>query len=186
MRKIVLAFLLTMLCVFVQSPALATPQNYAEMKVNPAPVPNEKQLVQRSTLIVYGRTDTAHEEFPTNTKVSGGKVVNFAQRIHVLKQLKGASPQLITLLTEGIEPLPDRSSPLNKRYPGPLAEGEYVIFLERIAGSDLYSLVGIWQGVYPVIDGKTIALKEHGFAPFNNLTIQAMSQQIQVLDKRKR
>ncbi|MGC5324737.1 hypothetical protein [Brevibacillus sp. SYSU BS000544] len=184
MKKIMITFLLAVLCVSVQTPIVdATRKDYASLKIDTSAVSNEKQLVKRSQLIVYGRPDTAYEEYPTNTKVPGGKVVNFLQKIHVLQTMKGTTPQLITLLTEGIEPLPDRSSHLNKRYPGPLAEGEYICFLQRIAGTDLYSLVGIWQGVYPVFDGKTIALKEMGFASFNNLTIDAIKKQVQMLDK---
>ncbi|QQE72697.1 hypothetical protein KDJ56_12030 [Brevibacillus composti] len=74
--------------------------------------------------------------------------------------------------------MPDRSHRLNLSYPGPLAEGQYVLFLKKVRRSDLYSTVGLWQGIYPVYDGKTITLEGQGFPELNQLTIAELRRKI--------
>ena len=96
--------------------------------------------------------------------------------------LKGRAPAIIRLVTSGVDPLPDPSDPLNRIYPGPLAEGDYIYFLKPIKDSDLYNLVGVWQGVYPVSNGKTIALEGEGYPQFHQLSLTVMKKKIKKLD----
>jgi hypothetical protein len=42
----------------------------------------------------------------------------------------------------------------------------------------LYTIVGGWQGVYPVYEGKTISLKEEGFPELNQLTLRQFEAKI--------
>jgi hypothetical protein len=132
---------------------------------------NIKALVSGSTLIAYGWFDTSHQKQPLEKAIQGGKLVNFVQSFHVKKKLKGNSGQIVNVLSTGIEPLPNPSNPFNKVYPGPMAEGQYITFLKSVPGTDLYIIAGGWQGVYPVYEGKTIALEDEGFTELNQLTV---------------
>jgi hypothetical protein len=146
--------------------------------VSTQPTKNEKELVQKSSLIVYGWFDSAEEEYPTNKKVDNGELVNFVQTLHVKRTYKGSPPQLVRVVSTGIEPLPDPSNPLNKTYPGPMAEGEYVCFLKSLPGTDVYYIVGGWQGVYPVYQGKTVSFEDFGYPQFEGLTLQELETKI--------
>ncbi|MGN7470568.1 hypothetical protein [Brevibacillus sp. SAFN-007a] len=161
--------ILTILLCAVILPASAEP-NIGHLPVATAPVPSAKELVRQSDLIVLGWMDSAHQSYPTGRSIPQGKIVHYTQTLHVKKVFKGASPRLLTILSSGVEPLPDTSSPLNLTYTGPLAEGNYLVFLRKVKGSSLYSLTGLWQGVYPLYQGKTIALQGAGFADFNQLS----------------
>jgi hypothetical protein len=160
------------------APAAAQP-DVSRLSVDATPARDWQDLVKRCDLIVFGWTDRAHQSFPTRERVPNGRVVNYVQLIHAKKVIRGAATRrLIHLLSTGVEPLPEASSPLNLRYPGPLAEGEYVLFLRKVKRTDLYSIVGLWQGVYPVHQGKTIALQGVGFQDLNDLTILQMEQKV--------
>ncbi len=182
-KKIFSSILIAVLCTSVPAiTATAKKKDYTSIQVDKTVVQNAQQLVKRSHLVVYGWSDTAYDEYPTPIKEGNGRIVNFVQKYHVKQVLKGKAPILVNLLSEGVEPLPDKSSPLNNRYPGPLAEGDYICFLQQIPGTNLYSLVGLWQGVYPIYEGKTVALGEFSFPQFQNLTIASMKQKIKELD----
>jgi hypothetical protein len=146
--------------------------------VNIKRVGNVKDLVSGSTLIAYGWFDTSHQKQPLEKSLQGGKLVNYVQSFHVEQYLKGSSEKIVTVLSTGIEPLPDPLNPLNKIYPGPMAEGLYVSFLQPVAGTKLYTLVGGWQGVYPIYEGKTIALEDEGFPELDQLTIRQFETKI--------
>lgn len=137
-----------------------------------------KGLVSSSTLITYGWFDTSHQEQPLEKSVQDGKLVNFVQSFHVDQYLKGTGHQIVTVLSSGIEPLPLPSNPINKVYPGPMAEGRYVCFLKPVPGTELYTIVGGWQGVYPIYEGKTISLQGEGFPELNQLTIKQLEAKI--------
>jgi hypothetical protein len=157
--------------------------DYGSLRVDTTPTKDERELYDRSTLIVFGWTDSAHREYRTGERVPSGELYNFVQKIHVKRALKGTSSQFLNLLTTGIEPLPDANDPLNNRYPGPLAEGEYVCFLKPVSGTDLYTIIGVWQGVYPLIDGKTVAIKGAGYTAFDQLTIQQLATKLKAMLK---
>jgi hypothetical protein len=146
--------------------------------VSTQPTKNVKELVQNSSFIIYGWFDSADEEHQTKKKVDNGELVNFVQTLQVKRSIKGRPPQFIRVISTGIEPLPDPSDPMNKIYPGPMAEGEYVCFLRSIPGTDVYYIVGGWQGVYPVYEGKMVSFEEVGYPQFEGLTIQELETKI--------
>jgi hypothetical protein len=139
---------------------------------------NIKDLVSGSTLIAYGWFDTSHQKQPLDKSVQSGRLVNFVQSFHVDKYLKGTGGKIVNVLSTGIEPLPDPLNPINKVYPGPMAEGRYVCFLKPVLGTEFYTIVGGWQGVYPVYEGKTITLEEEGFPELNELTLRQFEAKI--------
>ncbi|MGE7274239.1 hypothetical protein ACQKK5_22605 [Brevibacillus panacihumi] len=169
------------LCLTLAGPAFAAPPNLARLHVDTTPVKNVRDLVQTCDLIVSGRTDSHFQSAPTGVSLGHGKVHNYVQSFRVQRTWKGSAPQVIKLLTTGIEPLPDARDPLNLTYPGPLSEGEYVLFLKKVHGTNLYRLVGVWQGVYPVQGGRTIALLGAGFAELNGLSLDQIAQTLQRL-----
>jgi hypothetical protein len=139
---------------------------------------NIKDLVSGSTFIAYGWFDTSHQKQMLEKSVQDGQLVNFVQSFHIDKYLKGTGDKIITVLSTGIEPLPDPLNPINKVYPGPMAEGRYVCFLKPVPGTEFYTIVGGWQGVYPVREGKTISLEEEGFPELNQLTLRQLEAKI--------
>lgn len=174
-------FSTVVLCLTLACPAYAAPPDLARLRVDPTPVKNVHELVQAGDLIVSGRTDSQYQSAPTGVSLRQGKVLNYVQSFRVQRTWKGSAPQVIQLLTTGIEPLPDARDPLNLTYPGPLSEGEYVLFLKKVHGTNLYRLVGVWQGVYPVQGGRTIALRGVGFAELNGLALDQIAHTLQRL-----
>lgn len=172
--------ILTILLCAVMLPVSAE-TNVGHLHVPITAVQNAKELVRQSDYIVIGWIDTAHKAYPTGRSIPQGKIVNYTQTLHVKKVFKGASPRLLTLLSTGLEPLPETSSPLNLTYPGPLGEGNYLLFLRKVKGSSLHSLTGLWQGVYPIYQGKTIALQGVGFADFHQLSWAEIEQKLKSL-----
>ncbi|HZG17698.1 MAG TPA: hypothetical protein VE710_22180 [Candidatus Bathyarchaeia archaeon] len=154
------------------------------IQVDTSPTQHERDLIERSTLIVYGWADSAAETHPTGKQVPSGALVNFVQTVHVKRSFKGAAPKLIQMLTTGIEPLPDPQDPLNNRYPGPLAEGDYIVFLKKVTGTNLYTIVGVWQGVYPFLDGKSLALRGSGYPSLEQLSLDQFGKKIESYMKR--
>jgi len=174
-------FSTVVLCLTLACPTFAAPPDLARLRVDPTPVKNVHELVQAGDLIVSGRTDSQYQSAPTGVSLRQGKVLNYVQSFRVQRTWKGSAPQVIQLLTTGIEPLPDARDPLNLTYPGPLSEGEYVLFLKKVHGTNLYRLVGVWQGVYPVQGGRTIALRGAGFAELNGLALDQIAHTLQRL-----
>jgi hypothetical protein len=158
----------------VQAQNIAIPKQAVNIKR----AANLKDLVNGSTFVAYGWFDTSFQKRPLHKSVQGGQLVNFVQSFHVDKYLKGTGGKIINVLSTGIEPLPSPLNPLNKVYPGPMAEGRYVCFLKPVKGTELYTIVGGWQGVYPVYEGKTISLEEEGFPELNQLTLRQFEAKI--------
>lgn len=159
-------------------PAEAQKLDIGKLQVDKTLTSTARQLAEKSTLIVYVWADSVYQNYPTSQRIGNARLVNYVQTLQVKEVVKGQATRVTRLLTTGVEPLPDAEDPLNDRYPGPLAEGSYVCFLQRVKGSDLYSLTGIWQGVYPVHDGKTIKLNRFGYTEFDQRTIAQLKQQI--------
>ncbi|MBB3906768.1 hypothetical protein [Anoxybacteroides rupiense] len=136
-----------------------------------------KGLVNRSTFIAYGWFDTSHQKRSLDKSVQSGRLVNFVQRFHVDQYIKGTNGKIINVLSTGVEPLPAPLNPINKVYPGPMAEGRYVCFLKPVEGTEFYTIAGGWQGVYPVYEGKIISL-EDGFSELNQLTLRQLETKI--------
>lgn len=152
----------------------------SKITVDTAPADSLQALVRGADAIVYGWFDSADRELPTGKAVSSGKLVNFVQTFHCEHYYKGESERLVRVLSTGIEPLPDAMDPLNRTYPGPMIEGAYVSFLKRVPGSDdVYTIEGGWQGVYPVHDGRIIALEGAGFKELEGLTLGEFAGKLQ-------
>lgn len=173
-----LLLVIALLCT-VTLPASAEP-SVANIKVDDTPAKTWQDLTKRSDLIVVAWTDSAHQSFPTRHMIQQRKMVNYLQTIQVKKVLKGSSARLVDVVSTGVEPLPDSSSPLNLKYPGPLGEGNYVLFLQLIKGTNKHSIVGLWQGVYPLYQGRTIALQGVGFSELNDLTLIELEQKLKI------
>ncbi|GIM45771.1 hypothetical protein DNHGIG_13200 [Collibacillus ludicampi] len=173
MKRLVHALTLLILLTFFTSPVYAI-QSIGEIHVNTTRVKTEKELVKTATLIVHAvpiQTSRAY--------VKKGREVNYVQTLQVKDVLKGTLPHpTIQIVQPGLIPPPKKDDPLLKIYPGPLFKHDYVFFLKPIVGTTYYSLVGIWQGVYPLdSNGRTIALEE-GFRVFDHLTIAQMKKKI--------
>ncbi|UFJ41173.1 hypothetical protein LOK74_01020 [Brevibacillus humidisoli] len=166
---------------FVVTLPAAARVDIAKLQIDQTLTRSVQELVNRSSLIVVGWPDVAHDTYPTERRIGDFRLVNYVQRIQVKRVLKGTSPQILQLLTTGVEPLPDPTNPLNTKYSGPLAEGDYICFLQQVRGTEYYSLVGIWQGLYPIIDGRTVALEGSGYPSLNKLTVEQFAQKINTL-----
>jgi hypothetical protein len=150
-----------------------------QIRVDDTPSKTWQQMVKRSDMVVIAWTDSAHRAYPTGNSIQQGKLVNYTQTIQVKKVLKGSATRLLTVVSTGIEPLPDASSPLNVKYPGPLAEGNYLLFLHRVKGTEMYSVTGLWQGVYPLYQDRTVALEGVGFSELNQLSLAELEQKLE-------
>lgn len=176
-------FLILVILFTFSIPASAEP-DLSSLQVDRTPAQHVSDLIKRSNLIAYGWTDSAYQSVSTRRTVSAGKIVNYVQRFHIKRLFKGTSGRSVRLLSTGVEPLPDADNPINKTYPGPLGEGNYLLFLQTVKGTDLYSITGIWQGVYPLHEGRTIALEGDGFAELNGLTLDQIAQKLRSLQSR--
>lgn len=173
-RLFLLLFLFASVCAQPTS-AVTDP---ARLRVDDTPAANLADLLRRSQIVATGWTDNTVQAFPTGRSVRAGRIVNFTQWLHVQKIIKGPSSTRLRLLSTGVEPLPERFSPLNQKYPGPLGAGHYLLFLQRVKGTDMYSITGLWQGVYPILQGRTIALEGSGFGELNGLTQAEVEQKL--------
>lgn len=174
-RNSLLSFLLLVLLCHTDL-ALAQRTDIAKLRLDTSLAANARQLAQKSTLIVSAWANSSFKSFPTTQRVGTYKVVHYIQTLQVNEVLKGSSPRLVRLITRGVEPLPDARNPLNNQYPGPLAEGNYVLFLHQLKDTNYYSLTGLWQGVYPLINGKTVSLGKAGFPAYNQLDTNQLKQ----------
>lgn len=167
----------------VPSLAAAVPQP-GGIPVPVQPVASEKALTQSADLIVEGHLEDGQENYPTDREISGKRIVHYVQRIRVQAILKGSASSPIKLLTSGVEPLPDAANPLNKTYTGPLEAGDYIFFLRKAGGTDYYTLNGLWQGLYPVYNGKSVALLANGgFAAFDQLSLPQFQGKVKSLSQ---
>ncbi|MGD8190922.1 hypothetical protein ACQCN2_13170 [Brevibacillus ginsengisoli] len=182
-KKIAVSVLLTASFLMISTIPIYSQPDISKIQIDTSSVSSAQELTHRSKLIVLAQSESADKQVPTTLKVDGRKVVKFTQKIHIKQFMKGNAPKQLTLVSEGVEPLPDASSPLNKLYPGPLVEGDYILFLRPIPGTEWYSLVGLWQGVYPLLDGKSIALKGIGFPVLNNLTPSDFKRKVDELKR---
>ncbi|NRS50003.1 hypothetical protein [Brevibacillus sp. HB2.2] len=172
---------LSLLCSF--SFPVHAQTDIGRVQVDPSSFSSLAELVKKCDLIVIGRVDSTHRAYPTGRTLPQGKIVNYTQRLQVKKAVKGTASRLLTVVSTGVEPLPDASSPLNLQYPGPLAEGNYLLFLRKVSGSQLYSTAGLWQGIYPIYQGKTIALSNLGFTELNQLSQEEAIRKITAISR---
>lgn len=168
------------LCLFFSTfPISCTERiNIGDIKINTTKVSNARELVRQSSLIVYGTVNIGVQEYPAKEQVSQGKLINYVQNFKVSRTIKGSAPSTVKVITTGVDPYPKPTDPINKIYSGPFEAGEYILFLRPIPNTSLNSVVGIWQGVYPVLGGRSIALEESGFPQLNGLNIDQFSNKI--------
>lgn len=179
--KIRLALLVILM---LTSGSLAKAQlDIAKLRVDSTPVSSPNELVKQSSLVVLGTIQSHTEEYEMNQTVQENyQLVNYVQTLKVRDTITGSGPSMIRLLITGTDPLPRPPHPLNKIYPGPLAEGDYVCFLRKVPNTNLYTLIGGWQGVYPYLNGRTVALGESGFSQFSGVTIEQLKQIIRSME----
>ncbi|GGH78802.1 hypothetical protein JOD43_001586 [Pullulanibacillus pueri] len=141
---------------------------------------NLHQLIASSDLIAYGSFGEVHQTFKTPHHIQQGALVNFTQAFHVLRPFKGQGIQNVYLFGTEIDPQPQAHDPINLIYTGPLtSENEYVCFFKRLAGTPYYILNGGWSGVYPFINGKTLALADAGITSLDQLTLSELQKKLQ-------
>ncbi|MFD2612111.1 hypothetical protein [Paenibacillus gansuensis] len=178
LRKIVLTAAISSFALQA-SVVSAAPVSPAAVVVEDKRANSLSQLQQQSSLIALGQFSTALKEYPTNRTVYGGKLVNYVQTFLIRKTYKGTTLRTVKVINTGVFPRPLTTSPLNLVYPGPFAENEdYVVFLRPVPGTEFYSLVGILQGIYPVVRGRSIAFRGFGFGELHDLPLQEMEKRI--------
>ncbi|MFX3617078.1 MAG: hypothetical protein ACE3JK_06100 [Sporolactobacillus sp.] len=140
--------------------------------------PDFRTLSASSDLILVVHLDGQFTSWNTGHQVSGGhRLVNSRQILHVHRSLKGQPPSPLYLLTTVVRPLPRPSDPLNQKYTGPLADGDYLLFLKRYHTSQDSLLNGGFSAVYPLYNGHTIAL-DSGFAELGGLSIDQVANKL--------
>lgn len=160
------------------------PQSMTELQIDHTTVKRAADLVRHANLIVHVHIDSGGTVKSKATSKSIGKyqVVRYVQPLEVLEVLKDTRPRKLFLLTEGLEPLPAAKNPLNRRFTGPLADGNYILFLKMeddpVSGMPYYTLIGDWQSVYPLLEKRTIALHAAGFNEFGGLTVSQLKKKI--------
>lgn len=140
--------------------------------------PTVKRLIQTSDLVIYGSSNATYTKYDTNKWKDGKHLYNYVQPISVNKAYKGHAENQVNVVTTGVEPLPKRDDPINKLFPGPLADGNYIIFLKQIKNTEFYQLNGGWQGMYPYINGQLISLEQAGFNIFHGLTLSQFQKKL--------
>lgn len=138
-----------------------------------------QRLKEQSEVITKGQLGPAVHTFHLEKKRDSYQFINKTQFITIEKVWKGKPSKKIELLMTGLTPLPAAKSPLNLKYPGELAEGEYIFFLKHVPDTPFYQLTTGMQSLYPVIFGHTIALKDpSGFQSLDHLTISQFAHKI--------
>ncbi|BCJ88029.1 hypothetical protein [Effusibacillus dendaii] len=183
MKTLIQFFMVIVLLGGFVIPAKAEKNPVSDLKVDISRVTTDRDLVKRATLVVHGTPRGEVRAFPKRQIIPQGRVVNYLQAIRVNSVLKGKAPNTIQLVQQGLVPEPKVPDPLIKNYPGPLAEQDYIFFLQPIANTNFYSIVGVWQGLYPVnpLTNKTSALEREGFSSFEGLSIEGVKKRIQEL-----
>lgn len=142
-------------------------------------VADVETLIKETELVILGSPTGRTEEYPTWQKVANGQLKIFIQPFKVEQVIYGDKISSFNLVRPGVDPLPPAEDPINRIYPGPLAENEdYVLFLKQLTNDD-YFVIGVWQGVYPLDpDGKTVALLEEGFTAFHHLSVDELRRKV--------
>lgn len=139
---------------------------WAAFKVNEHTHEDVCTLLQASQMVAVVSVDDSVEEVPTGEHIQNRRVVRVRQPIHIkeILNISGTMPgETVTLQTYALDPPPPLDDPLNARYPGPYAEGTYVMFL-RAVDDKTYETVEGWKGVYPLVQNRLVALEGFGIA----------------------
>jgi hypothetical protein len=159
----------------------AAPVHLRHLLVDTSKVATEEQLARQADLIVVGRYGPPVQTVSTGRRAGGGMLTNYVQPFQIAQTIKGQAGRTIRIVSTGINPLPPAGDSIQERYPGPMEDGRYVCFLKQITGSNLYYLIGGWQGVYPIDRNRLVALRNAGFPSFDGLTVDAARSKIRSL-----
>ncbi|PTQ54722.1 MAG: hypothetical protein HSCHL_2313 [Hydrogenibacillus schlegelii] len=142
-----------------------------------------KALVASSAWAVHASMGAVVDRRPTGEEKDGRKVVRFWQAFRPRRTIlgRGRAPWLI--VEAGLEPPPPVDDPLNAAYPGPYAEGDYVLFLRSDPAAGGWRLVGGWQGLYPVIGGRLVALEGYGTPELHGLTVAEAAMRLRTVKR---
>ncbi|CCQ94540.1 conserved hypothetical protein [[Clostridium] ultunense Esp] len=172
------------LCFFIVTPV--GEEKFHELTDIEAPVQQAHsfhELVHAADIIAYGSFGEVTRREDTTQLVEGRRIIHYIQPFYGQTYIKGGAFEFVDVLTTGVEPSPPLADPLNKRFPGAVAEGEYVVFLKKIPGRPLYYLIGGWQGLYPVYEDEIIVLEEGGFQELGGLTVEQLKKKVELLEK---
>ncbi|MBE3596204.1 MAG: hypothetical protein IMW86_04070 [Hydrogenibacillus sp.] len=133
--------------------------------------PELLSLTRRADSIVLATVGKVQAREPTGQMIGRRRLYRYRQVLTSRRRISGRMDGARVLVTEGLEPSPPVDDPQSARYPGPYAEGEYILFLRYDAAHRGYRLVGEWHGVYPVIGGRLIALVGYGVQALSGLTV---------------
>ncbi|MCI1857089.1 MAG: hypothetical protein LKI80_02900 [Sporolactobacillus sp.] len=138
-----------------------------------------QQMAATSDVVAVVRLNAQITRWDTGVRLGGRRtLVNAAQKLSVLRMLNGRLTADALLLTTVVQPLPPPRDPLNRIYTGPLADGEYVLFLQACPENPYYRLNGGFSAVYPLFNGRTIALEPDGFPELGQRTPEEIRQMI--------
>ncbi|PTQ51420.1 MAG: hypothetical protein BLITH_1497 [Brockia lithotrophica] len=135
-----------------------------------------RDLLRRSSCVLLGDLDGGVRRHTLPRWVAGRQLVVSEQPLYLERcffpATEGALSPVLALFSPGLEPRPPAEDPLTPRFPGPFAPGRYVFFLRRLPPRrDAFTLVGGWQGLYPVVCRRLVALEGYGFSEFDGRTI---------------
>lgn len=166
-----LAFLFVIAGLFLSCYGTAFALNPKEEPLTIQNAQTLKELIDRSDVIAEGHLGPSIQKFRLGKHIKTFELINTIQFFSIDHKIKGDPPTKIQILITGVEPLPDKESPLNIKYPGELTEENYILFLRPIPNTPYFRLTTGMQSVYPLIYGHTIALKDaSGFEQLNQLT----------------
>ncbi|QDX91220.1 hypothetical protein EEL31_14740 [Brevibacillus laterosporus] len=151
--------------------------HHTQVIQNEGNIRSVKELTSLSQAIIYATPLENVNEQATDRSVQGRKVVKYIQTFQVKTAVKGSVAKQVKIVFYGLEPKPEARDPLNLQYPGALGDGEYFLFLKKI-DSNNFTTVDIWQGIYPVFEGRTVALEGYGIAELNGLTPNQMIDKV--------
>ncbi|MFT8871188.1 MAG: hypothetical protein ABF868_02735 [Sporolactobacillus sp.] len=164
--------ILSVVCLFLIGPAALT---HAQLSKPTTLFPSRQfrsaeELKHTADTIVIAHVNEDERSWSTGKRTdSGHRLMNARQTLRISSTLKGRALSTACLLTTGVQPLPPPHSSLNLLYTGPLAEGDYALFLKKYGIGCDFLLNGGFSAVYPLYDGKTIAL-DQGFSEFGSKT----------------
>ncbi|MFC7392675.1 hypothetical protein [Scopulibacillus cellulosilyticus] len=166
--KRLMVFPALILILFIGEAHVSKAFNVHHDLIKSAQLKTSQDLIASSDLIILAEIQGVSYQFNTGRHTDIGKFINYVQPLSVKTVYKGSEQHDVHLLTTGIYPLPKPENPLNNLYPGAIENGTYLTFLKKIPGTPYYQLNGGWQGLYPLINGRTFALSG-GFTRFNDL-----------------
>lgn len=170
-----LIFITIVFLLCISKTAAASPAQPVELFPSKV-LPDYHSLLLHSDAIVAARLDGSYTSWKTGRRVSAvSTLVNSRQHLITHRVLKGTAPTF--LLTTGVRPLPRPTDPLNQLYTGPLADGDYLLFLKKYGNGSDSILNGGFSAVYPLYQGRTISL-ENGFSELGGKSLDEIEEMV--------